>query len=484
MHPRLKKSAEHKTIRARYRLVWLIVLFLPVSLLLLGALRTPDAEYPLLWLGALVQGLGCFLLLISRWRSQPAGTPVIMLYVIALSWMLLGSAGMEDWYFHLAQAVLLVVPLCFFSVQCLRESGALAMRQARLLAGRLSRRRDWPSDPQACRALPEVKALREALQVDAGPALALLAHSRMEVRVAALAALEFRQDWLPGQPELILQVLRQCPEPEVKIGCIYALANVDDRPIIEAIAEFMYDPTAAVRKAAAEALLWNTEERWAWIRVPVRTALAHPNSSTDGSLLASNGPPLPPEAVADLTGCAAEKGQIALRAALTLGVHYQLALTNATDPLLPQKLRNQLADVHAPSILRLELGRVLHQQQELDDTVLHRLIDPSTPAPLRLIAVEALLSKSDSGEAVAALRELARLPNREIALATADVVQRRLGITLGLARNQPLPPVHSRQAAEVARRLLHWASQTDGLLLGEPAVSEPEIADLRSVSEL
>jgi hypothetical protein len=76
-----------------------------------------------------------------------------------------------------------------------------------------------------------------------------------------------------------------------------------------------------------------------------------------------------------------------------------------------------------------------------------------------LIAVEALMAEGDAPEALAALRDLARLPNREIALATAEVVQRRLGLDLGLPRNQPLPPLQSRQAADVARRVLVWATQ-------------------------
>ena len=87
----------------------------------------------------------------------------------------------------------------------------------------------------------------------------------------------------------------------------------------------------------------------------------------------------------------------------------------------------------------------------------------ANPAPLRLLAAETLLSAEDdqNPEAVAALHDLARLPNREIALATADVVQRRLGLDLGLALGEPLPPVQSRQAAEVARRVMLWATQND-----------------------
>jgi hypothetical protein len=91
------------------------------------------------------------------------------------------------------------------------------------------------------------------------------------------------------------------------------------------------------------------------------------------------------------------------------------------------------------------------------------------PAPVRLIAVESLLAQGTSHEALAALHDLARLPNREIALATADVVQRRLGIDLGLPRDQPAPPVHSRTAAEVARRVLGWAVQYDVAEVAAPA---------------
>ena len=69
----------------------------------------------------------------------------------------------------------------------------------------------------------------------------------------------------------------------------------------------------------------------------------------------------------------------------------------------------------------------------------------------------------DRFAAVASLRDLARLPNREIALHTADVVQRRLGVDLGIGLGQPLPPVHSRQAADITRRVMHWANQPEGV---------------------
>ena len=61
----------------------------------------------------------------------------------------------------------------------------------------------------------------------------------------------------------------------------------------------------------------------------------------------------------------------------------------------------------------MELARLLQTHGYLEKELLHKLLDPANPAPLRLIAVEALLAESDSVEARAALRALARLPNRD-----------------------------------------------------------------------
>jgi len=80
------------------------------------------------------------------------------------------------------------------------------------------------------------------------------------------------------------------------------------------------------------------------------------------------------------------------------------------------------------------------------------------PAPVRLIAADALLTGQSCLEAVAALHELARLPNREIALSTAEIVQHRLGIDLGLPKDGPAPPIHTRAAAEITRRVQAWAA--------------------------
>lgn len=452
-----------------------LVLLAPAVLLAVGAWRATGGPSILLACGALFQVLVCGMAFVGRqgWR-EPVGHAVIMLYVIALSWLLVAAAGQDDWYLHACQAVLLVVPLVFFALQCLRDSGAPALRRARLLAQQLARRADWPAGLDACRLLPEVKALREALHVDAAPALELLGHARPQVRIAALAALEFRQNWQAGQAEVVLNAARRALEPEIRAAAVYALANRDDREIIEGLAEFLYDPSHGVRQAATEALLWNTEHRWPWIRVAVRRCLSDPAAQDDGPLR-HEGRLLTAEAVSDLTGWAGEKGGLAVRAALTLGVHYGQAFAAERDPKLIARLIRQLTDSRAPAVLRLELARLLHQHRELDEHVLRQLLVSTAPAPVRLLAAEALMADGAPPEAVAALYDLARLPNREIALATAEVVQRRLGVDLGLPRGQPPPPVHSRMAAEVARRVLAWATSHEAADAA-PAVRVEEAA--------
>lgn len=439
-------------------------LLLPTALLLGVALRHQGAGNLALWIGVAFQATVCFLTFFTTGNfRQPLGPSVVTLYLIALAWLWFG-VRVEDWFTHFAKAVLLVVPLAVFGMQTLYESGAPLLRRANLLAQRLAERKEWPQDLAACRALPEVKAFRAALAYDAAPALALLHHERLEVRAAALAALEFRKDWRPGQAELVLQTAQRAEQPLIRAAAVTALGNVDDRALVETLAQFLHDTSREVRKAATEALLWDSERRWGWIRFAVRRILADPLFLSDGPL-AHDGQLLTAEAVNDLTAWCAEKGVLSARAAMTLRAHYSRALSERPDEELVMSLRGQLADPHTPAVLRLELGKLLQDFQELDVSLLEKLLDPANPAPLRLIACETILlehaeSPLRSG-ALSALRDLARLPNREIALAAADVIQRRLGVDLGLALGQPLPPIHSRQAADITRRVMHWAIQSD-----------------------
>src|SRR5262249_17877738 len=84
---------------------------------------------------------------------------------------------------------------------------------------------------------------------------------------------------------------------------------------------------------------------------------------------------------------------------------------------------------------------------------------------LRMIAIESVLTEFDDGPlhdtAVSALKDLARLPNREIALVSASIIQKRLGVDLGLTLGQPLPALHSRQAAAITRKVMFWPTKDD-----------------------
>src|SRR5262249_46783547 len=152
-----------------------LVLLLPTGLLLGASLRISPESALRLWLGTGFQVLVCGLSFLSRKsREQPIAPSLITLYLIALGWLWWGGGTQDDWYLHFARAVLLGVPISLFAFQTLTESGAPALRRARMLAERLANRKDWPMELGTCRTLPEVKALREALHLDATPALALL----------------------------------------------------------------------------------------------------------------------------------------------------------------------------------------------------------------------------------------------------------------------------------------------------------------------
>src|SRR5262249_379639 len=245
-------------------------------------------------------------------------------------------------------------------------------------------------------------------------------------------------------------------EPAVRSAAVTALGNVDERTIIESLAEFLRDPSGEVRRAACESLLWDSERRWSWVRHGLRRALGDPLCAQDGPL-PHHGPIRTPEAVGALAGWVAQRGLLGQRAAQTLGVHYGRALSECASEELVESMRRQLAAPQTPAPLRIELARLLRNGHALERPLLEGLLEPANPAPLRLLAVEALLTDGEPHPAsLAALRDLARLPHREIALQTADVVQRRLGVDLGLALGEPLPPNHTRQAVQVTRRLMQW----------------------------
>ena len=458
-------SDSPRTTVYRGRLTYLLpsLLFFPAVLLALNGWRTTGEARQVYLIGAGFQLLICMSGLVTRvFQRQPISYALILLYGLGLAWMFIGK-GAQDWFFHLSQAFFLVVPLLALSMQTLTDLGAPALRRSRALTRRLEARRDWPKELDACRRLPEVKALREALYLDATPALELLHHPRPEVQIAALTALEYRTRWYPGQADLILQVAIRARQPEVRAAALAALANVEDRYVIESLGEHLRDPSPIVRRAAMEALLWDSELRWPWLRHAIRRCLADPICANDGPIRCE-GAVLTPLAVDDLRAWSSEAGVIGLRSARSLATHYhQVLLENRASESHLAEILAQARDANAPAMLRVDLARVLRKHNALTEEVLLELLGTGNPTTLRLLAAEGLLTEGESEEAEATLRELARTANREIALATALVVQRCLEIDFGLVPDQPLPALHTRQAAEVSRRVMTWASQEDSL---------------------
>jgi hypothetical protein len=96
-----------------------------------------------------------------------------------------------------------------------------------------------------------------------------------------------------------------------------------------------------------------------------------------------------------------------------------------------------------------------------------RLLGPAQPTMLRLLAAGAVLSHCRDPLAVEVLREAGRQPNREIALAAGQMIQKYLGVDMGLPVGGQKPAANSREAAEVARNVLRWASEPPAQSMAE-----------------
>jgi HEAT repeats len=410
-----------------------IVLLFPAAVLALGAVSTST---PLMfWVGAGLLLLTAVVLLPQPRLAAPStGLAVIALYILGQVWLwYCANQYHVEWYPHFAVGALLVVPLILFAAVILVRSGAHDLRKARFIAQRLRRRRDWPSDLTYCAMLPEVLALRETVQADAAPVLALL----------------------PAQAEVVRHLSERAFEPEVRAAAIRALAHTRDRGQVETIAQFLRDRSPLVRRAAAEVLFWESERRWAWARFGVHEALADPSLREDGPLPLA-GATLPPQALSDLMEWSAEGGAQSVRSSVTLASYYAHAFSGGPDGELAADIRQKVLDPGAPTALRMELAQLLLEYRLFDCGHLASLLLPDQPVPLRLLAADAILAVSPDADATRALYEIARRPNREIALAVAQVIQRRLNTDLGV--RTPLPPIQSRLAAEITRQVMEWAA--------------------------
>jgi hypothetical protein len=471
---------------------WLFSLFLlALPGAVLGWLASRYQSMPLA-VGAGVQAL--FVLVFLRvhpvWRP-PVSTSVVVLYLVALAWAWIPTRGAADWGAHLAHGVLLLGGVGLLAVHDLSRIGAEPLRRANKWCRRIAGRSRWPAQLAECRTLPEAAALRGAIRDEPGPALALLSDPRPEVQVAALGALEYRGRWRPGEAELVLRTAAQSPEPVVRAAAAYALAGVETAELVEGLAGLLRDPAVEVRRAAAEALLWEGDRRWPLAREAVREALADPRLAADGPLLPGTGR-LPAAAVCDLTVGAADAPPLSTRSIRTLIEQYHADLLDGGRPELASELAAQMLAPDTPPGLRVEIAALLRDHQLLTPDLLDRLTNLDQPGPMRLFAAEVLLrANPNDPDGLDVLRGLARQPNREMAVAIAGILQNVLGLNLGLPPGD-LPAPTSKQAAEIARRVQAWANgaaphdmlrvQTPGPMPGLKPPSRPPFPGLQKTN--
>jgi len=450
---------EHSAPKLPVGLIRAVVMLSPALLLAIAGMRATETAR--LWLLGGVGG--AFLIAAALYRI---GDPrpwhnvlTIVPFAAAFAWQWFSKADMGDPVQKIVQAVLVLSGVALFSVQTIVAGGGPVLRRAQYWSRRLSRRSSWPEQLDDCRGVPEVEPLRDALISDAAPALPLLQHSNPQVQIAALAAIEFRKSWNLGQQEQVLHLAQSSPSPEIRAAAALALGNCQNRVLIESLAEMLRDPSPKVRMAAIEAVLWDTEHRWIWVRHAVHDALADPRFGKDGPLTLSRGVFAAP-ALADLVAWSAESGVLGTRATQTLGQHYKNQILANPSAKLVQQLRDLVANARATTIMRIELANILIDQGLMPEELLQTMLNPANPSPLRLLAVESLLQSNQQEQAIDVLREVARQPNRELALTAAALVQKYLHVDLGLALGASMPPIHSRQAADVTRRIMDWANHS------------------------
>ncbi len=433
----------------------LAVLWLPVALL----------GFESWWAGSLPIAAGAGVLALFAavfvgqhpvWRP-PVGASVVVLYLMALVWSWLPVRTVADPALYAVQGALILVGVGLFAAHDLIRSGAEPLRRANTFCRRLVGRTEWPLQLVDCRHLPEVRGLRHAVRDVAGPALALLSDPRAEVQAAALGALEYRQDWHAGEAELVLRIGMTSPEPGVRAAAAYALAGIDSADLVAGLAGMLRDPAPEVRRAAAEALLWDGDRRWPFAREAVHAALSDARLANDGPLFVGT-VRLPAAAVCDLTLWAADRPPLATRATQILVEQYHRGLSDPDRPELASELAAQTLDDDAAPNLRVELASLLRDHHMLTPDLLDRLTNVGQPGPLRLLAAEVMLrANPNDPDGLDVLRGLARQPNREMALAVGAILQNILGLNLGLPQGH-VPAANSKAAADVTRRVLAWAN--------------------------
>jgi hypothetical protein len=442
------------------------VAFLLPSILLLAQVLLASSEsqfWPLVGFG-IVAAISLFAL--SAFRQVPSAKfSAFFLSILAMPFFFFFPLSPNALINNLSQVLILFVGLLGFAAYWLQRSGSFMYRKARLLSNRLELKSDWPPELIRCKDVPEVRPFREAIRYDASPALKLLEHTHPGVRIAALSALEFRSHWTVGQTNEVLRLIEIDRVPEVRLMAIKALGTQRDRRVTEVIANSLCDQDEDVRHAAAEMLFSKAERRsrdrrWQWMRNGVRLALSS-NFMTDQGAIIREGQTLSNEAISDFVSWVGDRGPLGMRAAETLGEHYGRLMREEPEDSA-REIFSLVENPQTPALLRVQLAKLISSDYKGDLKLMEKLLGAGNPVPLRQMAAEKLLIRTGRHpEALATLREVARLGNRELALDTARIVQHCLNIDLGIAIGQPMPHPASPRAADITRKLLQWAMQSE-----------------------
>lgn len=457
-----------------------IVLFTPALLLATLAAESRSAA---LGIGAIVFAVvgAAFLSLRKVWQP-PASGAIILLYLLAFGWCWHQTRNGSVTMAPAVRGILLLVAVVLTALYDLYRTGAEPRRRAKRFCARIRNRHFWPSQLSDIRTLPEVRGLRDAVAVEPGPVFPLLTDPSSNVRIAAFSALDGRTAWRSSEAATVLNAAQRANEPSVRSVAVAALATIDDPAVVQGLAEFLRDPEAEVRAAAVGAILSQRGRKWAFVRDAVRAYLSDGKFANDGGLPGAAGH-LPVVAICDLTVWASEPEPLGGRAVKSLVEHYARVLETTGNYDLVTDLARHITDPHTPAGLRVELASLLRSFEYLTPELLDRMTNSDQPGAVRLLAAEAILTANPTdSDGIDVLRGLGRQPNREMALAIARVLQQQLGIDLGL----PLKgiAINSKQAGEIAKRVLQWATGRTINGLPTPGAGMPPLTPApRSTSE-
>lgn len=409
--------------------------------------------------------------LITRYGPQRTANSLftVAFYAVAALVLRFNSPDLSSPATHAMLGCTLLMPVGLFVRREVSITGGNA-RRAKFLISQLLARRDWPATYAEYRSCPLINALREGIGENAAPVLPLLAHDDVRVQMAALTALEFHTGWRKGQVEAVLQRATYTDQPPVRAAALLALANVTKTRHVIGMLPYLRDRSQEVRRAAAVAILWDAPNRWPEIRGHIRLSLAAANAAKDGPLPCSGS--LPPAALEDLVHWAVEAGPIGKRATQTLIRHCNKAIHEDGSPQAIGRVLNLVINVKVPAAIRVELAHRLQSADVFPPDVAARLLGSTHPTMLRVLAAGAVLHDHSEQAAVEVLREAAKQPNREITMAAASLVQKYLGVDLGLAVGGQLPETNSREAADITRRVQKWARNPNS-----PAGDDPPAED-------